>query len=125
MFRISDFEPVCHFIGPKNYNFQIFSSFNESGDMVVCGSENRKTFLWDCTTLKKNPILGKTTATLLDSFAINQETVSCAIFAPFKNRKTVFKTDGEVIITAGCPSGELRLIEIKRMEKKSKKKDKV
>jgi WD40 repeat protein len=50
LFQMDDYSMLCKYKGLKNDAMQIRASFSESGNHVICGSENGGVYIWNTVT---------------------------------------------------------------------------
>jgi len=125
LYNLQDFKLLCIYKGHVNNNFQIYSSFSENGNFLICGSEDHNVYLWD---VKANEIAhtiqqgssnhAHTSSRFCDSFQAHQNVVTSAIFAPFNKRVTKF-SEGQILVTADS-LGEIKVFENKSLDSISK-----
>jgi WD40 repeat protein len=112
LMSLSDYSVIRSFKGLKNSNFQIYGSFSDGGNYIICGSEDQQVFMWEVHDKKKNTLLGlgksKTSASY-HSFQAHAATVMATAFFPTRNRKSKF-IEEQFIVTADA-SGILKIFE--------------
>lgn len=83
LYNFRDKSLEMKFKGNSNSSSQIHASFSDDGKHIICGSEDKRTYIWstsavDAEMKDKRP---------LEDFAAHQEIVTTAIFAPTKTRQ--------------------------------------
>ncbi|KAF3910924.1 Xenin [Dactylellina cionopaga] len=83
MYNFRDKSLEIKFRGNENTCSQIHATFSDDMKYVICGSEDRKVYIWDV-----NAGLGeKKTKVPLEYFEAHSSIVTCAIIAPAKTRQ--------------------------------------
>ena len=81
VYNLEDKMLEAKYKGHENASSQISASFSDDAQYVICGSEDRRTFIWDTATTEsgnKHPA---------ESFEGHNVIVTAAIFAPTKTRQ--------------------------------------
>ncbi|RKF55669.1 putative WD repeat-containing protein C3H5.08c [Erysiphe neolycopersici] len=83
LYKLKDKRLEMKFQGHQNTHSQIKASFSCDGRYVICGSEDRKTYIWGIKTKDSEP----KEPPLMEMFTAHSSIVTTAIFAPAATRR--------------------------------------
>lgn len=86
LYNLRDKSLEMKFKGHENVHSQIRASFSEDGRYVVCGSEDRRTYIWSLFGEDGDSTSGRDKHPL-ESFASHADLVTTSIIAPTKTRQ--------------------------------------
>ena len=87
----------CKYKGLQNTNTQIRASFSESGDFIICGSDDGSVYFWSTKTgseVEPSPVESSSAASqeksgAYEHFHAHTDIATVAIFAPKGARRTL------------------------------------
>lgn len=86
LYNLRDKSLEMKFKGHENGHSQIRASFSEDGKYVICGSEDRRTYIWSLFSEEGDNMSGKDKHPL-ESFASHADLVTTSVIAPTKTRQ--------------------------------------
>lgn len=84
VYNLKDKSLEAKFKGHENACSQISASFSDDAQYVICGSEDRRTYVWNMASSESGNDSNKRPA---ESFEAHSDIVTAAVFAPIKTRQ--------------------------------------
>ncbi len=87
LYNLRDKSLEMKFKGHENVHSQIRASFSEDGRYVICGSEDRRTYIWSLFSNDGDSMASGKDKHPVESFASHGDVVTTSIIAPAKTRQ--------------------------------------
>ncbi|EDV29272.1 uncharacterized protein TRIADDRAFT_20246, partial [Trichoplax adhaerens] len=105
LYDLKDFKMTCKYKGCLNTSSQIRASFNQSGESIVCGSEDYFVYTWKTYHDYAKSSSRRDRNDCFESFQAHTAIVTSAVFVPVPSMAMQFLNvlelyDGEVVVTA-------------------------
>ncbi|KAK4131583.1 WD40 repeat-like protein [Trichocladium antarcticum] len=95
--------------GHENTSSQIAATFSDDGRYVICGSEDRKTFIWSLTS--RDALVQDKDKLPCEYFAAHGEMVTTAVFAPTTTRMLLGQSGDPIYDLSNPPPVVLQSLE--------------
>ncbi|KAL2015664.1 hypothetical protein VTK56DRAFT_5042 [Thermocarpiscus australiensis] len=109
IYRLRDKSLHVKLKGHENTCSQIAATFSDDGKYVICGSEDRKTFIWNLTG--NNVVAQDKDKPPCESFEAHGEIVTTALFAPTKTRMLLGQSGDPIYDLCNPPPVVLQSLE--------------
>ncbi|PGH05349.1 hypothetical protein AJ79_06818 [Helicocarpus griseus UAMH5409] len=103
LYNFRDRSLQAKFRGNENASSQIRATFSSDGRYVICGSEDRKVYIWPINSPEKDP-----EKRAVEIFDAHPSVVTCAIMAPIKTKQLLDNT-GDLLYDL-CNPPPVRLV---------------
>lgn len=107
LYKLKDSQLEMKFQGHQNTHSQIKASFSCDGRYIICGSENRKTYMWGAKSKDSDP----KEPTLMEMFTAHNSIVTTAIFAPAATRRLLSESEDPIYDICNPPPVTLLSLE--------------
>ncbi|KAI1435103.1 WD40 repeat-like protein [Xylaria sp. CBS 124048] len=104
IYNLADQTLEAKFKGHENAYSQIRASFSDDGAYVICGSEDRKAFIW-------SKDVAESEGRACEHFEAHSELVTAALFAPTKTRQLLQASQDPIFTLCNPPPVTLRSME--------------
>ena len=94
--------------GHDNSVSQIAASFSDDGKYVICGSEDKKAFIWGVSGGQQRPAYIEKEKSVYEYFEAHGEMVTTAVFAPTKTRMLLGRSEDPIYDLCNPPPVVLR-----------------
>ncbi|OJD10660.1 hypothetical protein AJ78_08390, partial [Emergomyces pasteurianus Ep9510] len=97
LYNFRDRALEAKFRGNENHSSQIRATFSSDGNYVICGSEDKKVYIWPIASPEKDP-----EKRAVEIFEAHPSVVTTAIIAPIKT-KQLLGASGDLLYDLCCP----------------------